>query len=179
MFSAENFTQSAKPINIQYLNNFWIYLFIYHLKDQNHSDSYCEKWITVVTTMYSFQINRTCQDDFIPIHYTPTLSCMVFTIWALPYEIVSGHSLITVFPVSILYKSIAGRNRPVRVADGPITARYRFIKNASWWTLSTNRIIRYYRMYEWRAKSRMVLCIYAGWSESAHLPRHSFASCRT
>ena len=35
-------------------------------------------------------------------------------------------------PVSILYKSIAGRYRPVRVADGPITARYRFIKNAKW-----------------------------------------------
>ena len=41
------------------------------------------------------------------------------------------------FPVSILYKSIAGRYRHVRVADGPITALYRFIKNASWvmfWT---------------------------------------------
>ena len=36
------------------------------------------------------------------------------------------------YPDSILYKSIAGRYRPVRVADGPITARYRFIKNASW-----------------------------------------------
>ena len=35
-------------------------------------------------------------------------------------------------PVSILYKSIAGRYRPVRIADGPITARYRFVKNASW-----------------------------------------------
>ena len=35
-------------------------------------------------------------------------------------------------PVSILYKSIAGRYRSVRVADGPLTARYRFIKNASW-----------------------------------------------
>ena len=35
-------------------------------------------------------------------------------------------------PVSILYKSIADRYRPVRVADGPITARYRFLKNASW-----------------------------------------------
>ena len=31
------------------------------------------------------------------------------------------------FPVSILHKSIAGRYRPVRVADGPITARYRFM----------------------------------------------------
>ena len=30
-------------------------------------------------------------------------------------------------PVSILYKSVAGRYRPVRVADGPITVRYRFI----------------------------------------------------
>ena len=35
-------------------------------------------------------------------------------------------------PVSNLYKSIADRYRPVRAADGPITARYRFIKNASW-----------------------------------------------
>ena len=34
--------------------------------------------------------------------------------------------------VRILNKSIAGRFRPVRVADGPISARYRFIKNASW-----------------------------------------------
>ena len=34
-------------------------------------------------------------------------------------------------PVSILHKSIAGRYRPVRVADGPIMARCRFIKNAT------------------------------------------------
>ena len=33
---------------------------------------------------------------------------------------------------SILYKSIAGRYRPVSYPDGPITARYRFIKNAYW-----------------------------------------------
>ena len=36
------------------------------------------------------------------------------------------------YPVSILYKSIAGRYRPVSYPDGPITARYRFIKNAYW-----------------------------------------------
>ena len=35
-------------------------------------------------------------------------------------------------PVSIPRKSIAGRYRPVRVADGPITTRCRFIKNANW-----------------------------------------------
>ena len=36
------------------------------------------------------------------------------------------------FPVSILYKSITGRYRPVSYPGGPITARYRFIKNAYW-----------------------------------------------
>ena len=36
-----------------------------------------------------------------------------------------------IIPVSIL-KSIAGRYRLVRVADVPIRARYRFIKNAYW-----------------------------------------------
>ena len=41
-------------------------------------------------------------------------------------------SVLRNIPASILYKSTAGRYRPVRVADGPITARYRFIKNASW-----------------------------------------------
>ena len=30
-------------------------------------------------------------------------------------------------PASILYKSIADRYRPIKVADGPITARCRFI----------------------------------------------------
>ena len=35
------------------------------------------------------------------------------------------------FPVSILRKSISGRHRPVRVADVPMTARYRFTLDAS------------------------------------------------
>ena len=43
-----------------------------------------------------------------------------------------GPCVMKSIPVSILYKSIAGRCRPVRVADGPITARYRFVKIASW-----------------------------------------------
>ena len=52
------------------------------------------------------------------------------------------HKLI---PVSILYKSTAGRYRPVRVADGPITARYRFIKNASLDIIETlNSISEYF-----------------------------------
>ena len=47
-----------------------------------------------------------------------------------------NHSLIGSFtgriPVSIQNESIAGRYRPVRVADGPKTARCRLTKNASW-----------------------------------------------
>ena len=35
-------------------------------------------------------------------------------------------------PASILYKSTAGRYRSVSYPDGPITARYRLIKNAYW-----------------------------------------------
>ena len=33
---------------------------------------------------------------------------------------------LTAYPVSILRKYISGRHRPVRVADGPMTARCRF-----------------------------------------------------
>ena len=44
-------------------------------------------------------------------------------------KVMTEHSVERV-PSKHFYKSIAGRYRPVRVADGPITARYRFIKNA-------------------------------------------------
>ena len=40
--------------------------------------------------------------------------------------------ILKILPASILYKSIAGRYRPVSYPDGPITARYRFINNAYW-----------------------------------------------
>ena len=49
-------------------------------------------------------------------------------------------------PVSILYKSTAVRYRPVGVANGSITAWYRFIKNASWeygkfsWTVCLHNV---------------------------------------
>ena len=46
--------------------------------------------------------------------------------------------------------------------------------------LSANWITGYYRMYEWRAKARMILCTCAGWYESlhfAHVQRHFFAWC--
>ena len=45
-------------------------------------------------------------------------------------------------------------------------------------SLSTNTIIGYYRLYEWSPKSWMVLCTFAGWSESVHftyVQRHFFA----
>ena len=45
-------------------------------------------------------------------------------------------------PVSILHKSIADRYRPVRVADGSITARCRFIKkNAKWLIVEENKYL--------------------------------------
>ena len=53
--------------------------------------------------------------------------CHVF--FALPLDI---NGRFPRFPPTILYKSIAGRYRPVSYPDGPITARYRFIKNDSW-----------------------------------------------
>ena len=37
-----------------------------------------------------------------------------------------GRLCSVIIPVSILRKSISGRHRPVRVADGPMTARCRF-----------------------------------------------------
>ena len=39
---------------------------------------------------------------------------------------------IQIFSQLAVYKSIAGRYRPVSYPDGPITARYRFIMNAYW-----------------------------------------------
>ena len=38
----------------------------------------------------------------------------------------------TVLPNKHSFKSVAGCYRPVSYADGPITAGYRLVKNASW-----------------------------------------------
>ena len=43
-----------------------------------------------------------------------------------------SHGADSMIPASIFYKSIADRYRPVSYPDGPIMARYRFIKNAYW-----------------------------------------------
>ena len=51
---------------------------------------------------------------------------------AFPFRTIFPAYTRTIYPVSILHKSIVGRSRPVRVADGPRTARCRFVKNASW-----------------------------------------------
>ena len=45
-----------------------------------------------------------------------------YLVWTICRQNMKAH-----YPVSILHKSIAGRYRPVRIADGPITARYRFM----------------------------------------------------
>ena len=38
-------------------------------------------------------------------------------------------------------------------------------------SLFAKRIIGYYRMYEWKAKARIIFCTCAGWSEYAHSSR--------
>ena len=67
-------------------------------------------------------------------------SMVVFIYYYLYKSFLTAWLNIGKYPASILYKSIAGRYRPVRVADGPITARYRFIKNAYW-------VVRYLLSY--------------------------------
>ena len=54
----------------------------------------------------------------------------IFFLDPTPYDI----SLQLKITVSILHKSIAGRYRPVRIADGPITGRY---------TLRKTRLFKY------------------------------------
>ena len=44
------------------------------------------------------------------------------------------------YPASTLHKSTAGRYRPVSYPDGPITARYKFIKNAYWVSIMLQKL---------------------------------------
>ena len=73
-------------------------------------------------------------------NYSDTWSCKVFFLnfEQIHVGLTNVYSIVNNNPVSILYKSTAGRYRPVRVADGPITARCIFIKNASWECASEN-----------------------------------------
>ena len=73
--------------------------------------------------------DRTCRQALGSLHrkYTPVITQLAFCI-NLERAVIGPSAT----QASILTKSIAGRYRPVRVADESITARYRFIKNASW-----------------------------------------------
>ena len=64
--------------------------------------------------------------------------CGFITFMRRLFVIVSSAFLLA---ASILYKSTAGRYRPVSSTDGSITARYRFIKNAYW--ASSGAVIHY------------------------------------
>ena len=69
----------------------------------------------------------------------------------------------------VLRKQVFGHMRKVKAQIIAVRSRL---------SLSANRIIGYYRMYEWRAKARMILCARAGWYESTHFAhdrRHIFA----
>ena len=54
----------------------------------------------------------------------------------------------------------------MRTAKTQISLRIRAVWSGP--SLSANRISGYYKMYEWRAKARMILCACAGWSDSTH-----------
>ena len=58
-------------------------------------------------------------------------------------------------PASILYKSTAGRFRPVSYPDGPMTARCRFVKNAYW------EGAQVWRYIVWRCGSEGTLSVVA------------------
>ena len=66
---------------------------------------------------------------------------VVFTTYWTSVRRRSFQCLLVFVPARILYKSIAGRYRPFSYTEGPITARFRFIKNASWdvalWLIAT------------------------------------------
>ena len=82
--------------------------------------------------------NRDLQERFIVLE-VPSLIKGGFFAWKRNREIHENSRFgltesfgATLLPASILYKSIAGRYRPVSYPDWPITFRYRFIKNAYW-----------------------------------------------
>ena len=68
--------------------------------------------------------------------------------WSTKDRLYTGDSLLgRTGPVSILYKSRAGSYRPVSYPDGPITARYRFIKNAVWGCAYRDRFFSFFEKY--------------------------------
>ena len=66
----------------------------------------------------------------------------------------------------------------MRTAKAQISLRIHTVWSGP--SLSANRIIGHYKMYEWRAKAWMILCTCAVLSESAysaHVQRHIFSRC--
>ena len=50
---------------------------------------------------------------------------------------------VSTLPAGILYKSIEGHYQPVSYPDGPITACFRFIKNAYWAACYASKIFSF------------------------------------
>ena len=72
-----------------------------------------------------------------------------------------------------MQKSVLGH---MRIGKAQISLHIHTVRSGP--SLFTRRIIGYYRMYEWRAKARMILCAYPGWSECTFcvFRRHFFHS---
>ena len=63
----------------------------------------------------------------------------------------------------------------MRTAKAMINLRISAVRSRL--SLSATKIVEYYRMHEWRAKARVILCACAGWSLRifAHVRKHVFA----
>ena len=101
--------------------------------ESEHSNSYKMIWTANDQTSPMLSLVRVCAVQLkklcdLAIHkaHSEDWSDYADAHFASKYDISYNH------PASILYKSIADRYRPVSYPDGPITARYTFIKNAYW-----------------------------------------------
>ena len=87
----------------------------------------------VITDVYKSDVlGRMCSMIMgFPGHCSYPKTPQHFTNFILKFEQVHftthRYALNSYIPASILYKSTAGRYQPIRVADGPITTRYRFM----------------------------------------------------
>ena len=68
-------------------------------------------------------LGKKFKPNLVPVNFIKILSRPSHQIYKMPQKEIVAYAWLN--PVSILRKSISGR-RPVRVADGPMTARCRF-----------------------------------------------------
>ena len=142
------FCQTEMNIKNNWLNNYWSFVAFYNAWYQSVTIRYTLFYVTFIwgvsISVVSYLICSICQSihEFIMCPkvssdwlrsrklYISNSRCNICITadYSMPWTNLCFENT----PVSIQHKSIVGRHRPIRVAHGPITARCRFIKNASW-----------------------------------------------